>query len=90
LWHHLNNIPLEDRNSPSGLKITQAADASLQVCQLAPSANPTNTYDSLNIYHSEKNDIKNDTFIKPKRQKLKRKYIRIYMCYKKSLKETHL
>jgi hypothetical protein len=49
-----------------------------------------NTYDSLEIFHSEKDDIKNDTSIKPKRQILKRKCIRNIHMYKKSPKATHL
>jgi hypothetical protein len=62
------------------VKITQAAEEIIQVCRLVSSANPTNTYDSLDIFHSEKEDIKNATSIKPKRQKLKRKkYNTIHM-----------
>jgi hypothetical protein len=52
-------IPLEDINWSPGVKITQAVEASLRVCHLAPSANTKYTYDSLDIFHSEKEDINN-------------------------------
>jgi hypothetical protein len=48
------------------------------MCHLASFANPTNTSDSLDICHSEKDDIKNDTSIKPKRQKIKEKMYKNY------------
>jgi hypothetical protein len=47
------HIPPEDNNWPRGVKITQVAEASLRVCQLAPSVYPVNTSDSLDICHSD-------------------------------------
>jgi hypothetical protein len=67
-------IPTEDRNWPLGVKITQVAEASLRVFQLAPSANPKNTPNSLDIFHSEKQDINNDTSIKQKDKKMYKNY----------------
>ena len=48
-------------------------EASLQVCYLASSANPMNKSNSLDIYHSEIDEIKIGTSIRPKRQKIKKK-----------------
>jgi hypothetical protein len=67
-------IPPEDSNWPPGVKITQAAEASLRVCQLASSTNPKNTSDSLDICHSEKEDINNYTSIKQKDKKMYKNY----------------
>jgi hypothetical protein len=41
--------------------MTQVVEASLRVCRLASFENPMNTFDSLDIYHSEKYDIKKTT-----------------------------
>jgi hypothetical protein len=60
------------------VKITQATEASLRVFWLASSVNPMNTSNSLDIYHSEKDDIKYDTSIKPERQKIKNQMYKNY------------
>jgi hypothetical protein len=85
--HGVNHLVEEAVNS---VKITQDTEESLRVCHLASSANPTNTSDSLDICHSEKYLIKNDTSIKPKRQNIKRKCKRTIHMYNKSPKATHL